>query len=155
MVVGKFQPTFGSVDFEGEPIPEKIYNAAVQMAKKDVMPGFTVSIEQSLYIGKFEVTQEQWQKVMGENPSIFKGEKNPVENVGWNDVQVFLNKLNQLDKDRYYRLPTEFEWEYAARAGATTDISWDDIARFGDSCRYCSVKVGTMKPNINRLYMTC
>ena len=69
------------------------------------------------YIGKTEVTQELWEAVMGSNPSFFSGNKNrPVENVSWDDCQVFINKLNRLTGKRF-RLPTEAEWEYAARGG--------------------------------------
>jgi formylglycine-generating enzyme required for sulfatase activity len=73
------------------------------------------------YIGKYEVTQKQWEAVMGNNPSEFKTKANlPVEKVNWNDVQKFIRKLNEkTGKD--YRLPTEAEWEYAARGGAYVD----------------------------------
>ena len=72
----------------------------------------------SFYISKYEVTQRQWRKVMGTNPSYFKNRNNcPVENVSWNDVQDFLRKLNRQTKGAKYRLPTEAEWEYAARGG--------------------------------------
>jgi formylglycine-generating enzyme required for sulfatase activity len=69
-------------------------------------------------IGKFEVTQSQWEAVMGSNPSTFKepGSNYPVENVSWEEVQVFIKKLNQ-KTGKKYRLPTEAEWEYAARSG--------------------------------------
>ena len=67
-------------------------------------------------IGKYEVTQAQWQKVMGSNPSHFKGSNKPVEQVSWDDVQGFIRKLNQ-QAERRYRLPTEAEWEYACRGG--------------------------------------
>ena len=69
------------------------------------------------YLGKFEVTQGQWKKVMGSNPSRFKeGDDQPVEMVSWNDAQEFIRRLNQTS-GRNYRLPTEAEWEYAARSG--------------------------------------
>jgi formylglycine-generating enzyme required for sulfatase activity len=68
------------------------------------------------YLGKYEVTQGQWEKVMGNNPSKFKGRNNPVEMVSWNDVQQFIERLNS-QNNRKYRLPTEAEWEYAARSG--------------------------------------
>ncbi len=68
------------------------------------------------YIGKYEVTQAQWEAIMGGNPSYFKGDNLPVENVSWNDIQEFIQKLNQKTGERY-RLPTEAEWEYAARGG--------------------------------------
>ena len=89
----------------------------------------------NFYIGKFEVTQEQWKRVMGENPSYFKGSDLPVEKVSWNDVQLFIEKLN-LMTGKKYRLPREAEWEYAARGGkrcggykfsganSTNDIGW-------------------------------
>jgi sulfatase modifying factor 1 len=69
------------------------------------------------YMGKYEVTQEQWEKLMGSNPSNFKdNDKNPVECVSWNDAQHFIDRLNN-QSGRKYRLPTEAEWEYAARSG--------------------------------------
>ena len=70
----------------------------------------------SFSIGETEVTQELWQAVMGSNPSYFKGNKLPVEQVSWNDCQEFITKLNQLT-GKTFRLPTEAEWEYAARGG--------------------------------------
>jgi formylglycine-generating enzyme required for sulfatase activity len=71
----------------------------------------------SFWIGKYPITQGQWQAVMGTNPSVFTGDPNrPVENVSWDDVQAFITKLNQMT-GRRYRLPTEAEWEYAARGG--------------------------------------
>src|SRR5262245_39037614 len=69
----------------------------------------------SFALGKYEVTQEQWFALMGDNPSYNKGRPLPVENVSWDDIQVFLGKLNAKTGKRY-RLPTEAEWEYAARA---------------------------------------
>ncbi|MGH9847208.1 MAG: SUMF1/EgtB/PvdO family nonheme iron enzyme, partial [Blastocatellia bacterium] len=74
-------------------------------------------------IGKFEVTQAQWKAVMGSNPSNFKGDNLPVENVSWNDAKEFCRKLSQLT-GKQYRLPTEAEWEYAARAGTTTPFAF-------------------------------
>jgi len=68
------------------------------------------------YIGKYEVTQAQWKAVMGRNPSYFKGNNLPVENVSWNEVQEFIQKLNA-KTGKQYRLPTEAEWEFAARGG--------------------------------------
>ena len=68
-------------------------------------------------IGKYEVTQEEWEAVMGANPSKVKGKKHPVEQVSWEDCQIFIQKLNELT-GKEFRLPTEAEWEYAARGGA-------------------------------------
>lgn len=70
----------------------------------------------SFYIGKTEVTQKQWRDVIGSNPSGFKGDNLPVEKVSWNEVQTYIQKLNQ-QTGKNYRLPTEAEWEFAARGG--------------------------------------
>jgi len=72
------------------------------------------------YLGKYEVTQGQWEKVMGNNPSRFKGRDNPAGQVSWNDVQEYIDRLNR-QSGRKYRLPTEAEWEYAARSGGKRD----------------------------------
>jgi len=92
-------------------------------------------------IGKYEVTQGEWQAVMGSNPSSFSscGDRCPVENVSWNDVQEYIEKLNA-KTGKKYRLPTEAEWEYGARAGTTTAYWWGnqashEYANYGqDSC---------------------
>ena len=68
------------------------------------------------YIGKFEVTQAQWKAITGKNPIRFKGDNRPVEMISWDDIQIFLSDLN-FKTGREYRLPTEAEWEYAARGG--------------------------------------
>ena len=83
------------------------------------------SIPRNLWFGQYEVTQAQWEAVMGDNPSMFKGDDNPVESVSWDDCQEFLKKLNALSSVKksglVFRLPTEEEWEYACRAGTTGD----------------------------------
>ena len=71
----------------------------------------------SFSIGKYEVTQEEWEAVMGSNPSYFKGKKLPVEKVSWDNCQKFIRKLNKLT-GKQFRLPTEAEWEYASRGGS-------------------------------------
>ena len=82
----------------------------------------------SFALGKYEVTQDQWHAVMADNPSGHKGGMLPVEQVSWEDIQVFIQKLNAMT-GKLYRLPTEAEWEYAARAGSTTLYSpGDDVA---------------------------
>ena len=70
----------------------------------------------SFSIGRYQVTQEEWETIMGSNPSVFKGKKRPVENVSWDDCQRFVEKLNELTHQGF-RLPTEAEWEFAARGG--------------------------------------
>jgi sulfatase modifying factor 1 len=156
MIVGRFQPTV----LKTSQLPDSIYKVALEMAKRDAMPGFTVHIEHPYYIGQFEVTQEQWEKVMSTNPSYFKGDKvkdnadqHPVENVSWDDAQKFIKKLNELEKGKaVYRLPSEFEWEYAARAGAQDDISWSDINRTAVIATTTTSIVGKKKPNAWGLY---
>jgi formylglycine-generating enzyme required for sulfatase activity len=87
-----------------------------------------------LAIGRFEVTQSQWQAFMGSNPSFFRacGPSCPVENVSWNDAQEFLRRLSQ-KTGHEYRLPSEAEWEYAARSGTTTAYPWGDQFESGRS----------------------
>ena len=81
--------------------------------------------EKNFKMGKHEVTQAQWEAVMGNNPSKFENANNPVENVSWNDCQEFIRKLNDMPEVKavglVFRLPTEKEWEYACRAGSTGD----------------------------------
>ena len=79
-------------------------------------PVHKVTLTNDYYMGKYEVTQALWQVVMGSNPSYFKGDNLPVEVVSWDTCQVFINKLNSMT-GRKFRLPTEAEWEYAARGG--------------------------------------
>jgi formylglycine-generating enzyme required for sulfatase activity len=81
----------------------------------DEKPAHQVTLS-SFSIGKYEITQAQWQAVMGSNPSEFKGDSLPVEMVSWDDVQEFISKLNA-QTGKKYRLPTEAEWEFAARGG--------------------------------------
>ena len=81
----------------------------------DDCPAHSVTLS-TFYMGETEVTQALWKAVMGNNPSYFKGDNLPVENVNWNDCQEFVRKLNQLT-NKNFRLPTEAEWEYAARGG--------------------------------------
>ncbi len=85
-------------------------------ACSDEKPAHSVTLTRDYYVGKYEVTQKLWKAVMGNNPSNFKGDDLPVEQVSWNDVQEFLRKLNSIT-GRNFRLPTEAEWEFAARGG--------------------------------------
>lgn len=102
-------------------------------------------------ISKYEITQAQWKIVMGNNPSRFKGDNLPVENVSWNDAQQFINKLNQITNG-IYRLPTEAEWEYAARAGTNTPFYTGNCittaqANYNGNYDYnkCGAKTGVYK----------
>lgn len=115
-----------------------------------------VTLTKPFYMGKHEVTQDQWESVMGKNPSDTKGAKLPVTNVSWEDCQEFIKKLNA-KTDGGYRLPTESEWEYACRAGTTTAYSFGDKitpkdANYEDSKIDKPVAVGSYKPNAFGLY---
>jgi formylglycine-generating enzyme required for sulfatase activity len=94
----------------------------------DEKPRHTVQITKAFEIGKTEVTQKQWQAVMGSDPSRYKGDTLPVEQVSFQDVQVFLSKLNARNDGFLYRLPSEAEWEYAARAGTAGQFAGADVA---------------------------
>ena len=125
----------------------------------DEKPVHKVTITRPFYIGKYEVTQEQWQAVMGTNPSSFKGPRNPVENVSWNGCRDFLTKLREKAPGRSFRLPTEAEWEYACRAGSTTKFHFgDDEGALSEYAWYTGNSgskthpVGTKKPNAFGLY---
>jgi len=90
----------------------------------------------AVQMGTTEVTQAQWQSVMSTNPSNFKGPDRPVENIAWNDAQDFLERLNGRNDGFTYRLPTEAEWEYAARANAPPpapkSVAWFGLALTSD-----------------------
>jgi formylglycine-generating enzyme required for sulfatase activity len=111
-------------------------------------------------LGKYEVTQEQWEAVMETNPSKWKGDgAHPVECVSWEDTQEFIRRLNMKKDGASYYLPTETEWEYAARAGSTTDYSFgDDPGQLGEYAWYIGNSggrthpVGQRKPNAWGLY---
>ena len=87
-----------------------------QSLDRNERPVHQVTLAGNYYIGKTEVTQALWKAIMGSNPSYFKGDNRPVEQVSWNDCQTFIKKLNQATGENF-RLPTEAEWEFAARGG--------------------------------------
>ena len=126
-------------------------------AESDEKPAHQVTLS-SFSIGKYEVTQEEWEAVMGSNPSSFKGMKLPVEQVSWNDCQDFIRKLNQLT-GKHFRLPTEAEWEYAARGGSKSrgykyaggnDLG--NVAWYWDNSGSKTHEVGQKQPNELGLY---
>ena len=100
----------------------------------DERPTHQVTLS-SYSIGQTEVTQELWQAVMGNNPSRFKGSKRPVESVSWNDCQDFIRRLNSLTGQNF-RLPTEAEWEYAARGGRSGGTKYAGSNSIGDVAWY-------------------
>jgi formylglycine-generating enzyme required for sulfatase activity len=119
----------------------------------DEKPAHHVQITKAFEIGKYEVTQAQWQAVMGSNPSTIKGDDHPVETVSKNDVHDFLSRLNARNDGYKYRLPTEAEWEYAARAGtAAAQASLDEIAWYAANSGDETHRVGTKQPNAWGLY---
>jgi len=98
-------------------------------------PQHRVRFEQGFWLAETACTQALWQAVMGENPSRFKGEENPVENVSWDDAKRFIEKINGLHPSLELRLPSEAEWEYACRAGTTTPF-WFGTELTTDKANY-------------------
>ncbi|MDX1906389.1 MAG: formylglycine-generating enzyme family protein [Bacteroidia bacterium] len=127
--------------------------------REDEKPPHRVELSR-FYLGKYPVTQRQWEAVMGNNPSEFKGEDLPVENVSWGDCQEFIRKLNT-KTGMQFRLPTEAEWEYAAGGGAAQRTKWagtDDAQSLGEYAWYDANSggqthpVGQKRPNQLGLY---
>lgn len=141
-------------------IPAGEFSMGSQEGDYDERPVHKVRISRSFYLGKYEVTQGQWQMVMGTKPSHFAGDPNlPVEQVSWEDVQAFVRTLNAKEGGPTYRLPTEAEWEHAARAGATSVYSFGDDAEqlgayawYGDNAGGRTHTVGKRRPNAWGLY---
>jgi formylglycine-generating enzyme required for sulfatase activity len=165
---GKFKMGFTKKEMEGVKVDfqeelkkttqEELYKAFLEAKVVDNFMSWQgkqheVTLTKPFYMGKYEVTQEQYEAVMGENPSDTKGANLPVTDVSWNDCQEFIKKLNAKTKVGY-RLPFESEWEYACRAGTTTAYSFGDKitpkdVNFGVS----NIKpVGSYKPNAFGLY---
>jgi formylglycine-generating enzyme required for sulfatase activity len=119
-------------------------------------PPHKVTISREFWMGEFPVTQAQWREVMGDNPSALKdaGPDAPVEQVSWNDTQSFLAKLNVSQGRWTVRLPTEAEWEYAARAGTTGETygPLDDVAWYRSNGSSTTHPVGKKLPNAFGLY---
>lgn len=132
-------------------------------AEEDEMPEHSVTLS-DYYIGQVEVNQKLWQAVMGSNPSKFKGDNLPVDNVSWNDCQKFVEKLNSLTKDSrpsgmVFRLPTEAEWEYSARGGSKSrghkysgSSNIDNVAWYDGNSSSKTHEVATKLPNELGLY---
>lgn len=134
----------------GSPESEKDRGSDESPQREVRVPGF--------FMGKYEITQEQYQAIMGTNPSNFKGDKRPVEQVSWDNAVEFCEKLSQ-KTGKTYRLPSEAEWEYACRAGTTTPFYFgetitSDLANYGNN-RQGTTNVGIFPPNAFGLYDMC
>lgn len=138
------------------PTPAELQSDA-DGAARAALKGFIVNLPHPYYLGVTEVTQAQWKAVMGSNPSTFNSERypgdadhRPVESINWQDAQEFIKRLNALEHTTRYRLPTEWEWEYAARAGGAGDNPsppFGDQAVGGYNSTLHTEPVRTKKPN--------
>ena len=137
------------MEFEWIPPGEFRMGSTSRDAYGDERPLTQVRITEGFWLGKYEVTQEEWEAVMGSNPSHFSGcARCPVERVSWEEVQEFLQRMNGRGEQRY-RLPTEAEWEYAARAGTTGDRygGVDEVAWWEENSGGRTHPVGQKLPN--------
>ena len=141
---------FDGMEFVWVPAGEFRMGSTSAEAMDREQPVTRVRISRGFWLGKYEVTQAQWEGVMGTNPSEFSGcAQCPVEQVSWNDAREFIARLNEQGGGNHYRLPTEAEWEYAARAGTTGDRygNLDAIAWYWDNSGFRSHPVGQKAPN--------
>ncbi len=142
--------TMGSGEDDEEPAQEDLDD-------KDFEPtpqAHEVTISKPFYMGRYAVTQEQWQAVMGSNPNLHEGAKNPVDSVSWNDCQEFLEELKKKYPQLRPALPTEAQWEYACRAGGTGEFCFGDheselseYAWFTNNAAYQTHPVGQKRAN--------
>ena len=148
-----------SIGMEFKLIPAGTFTMGDASGEDDETP-HEVTLTKPFKMGVHEVTQAQYEQLMGTNPSEFKGADNPVETVNWDDAVDFCRRLSELPAEKkagnVYRLPTEAEWEYACRAGTTTRFSFgDDESELGDYAWFygnTSHPVGGKKPNAWGLY---
>jgi formylglycine-generating enzyme required for sulfatase activity len=127
-------------------------SAGDEACDADEKPAHRVQITKAFEIGKYEVTQAQWQAVMGSNPSTIKGDDRPVETVSKNDAHDFFTRLNARNDGYRYRLPTEAEWEYVARAGGKPAAALDEVAWYAANSGDETHPVGQKRPNAWGLY---
>lgn len=148
------QVVVAGVTFEFVQIPAGEFMMGSTNGRDDERPVHRVRISRAFEMCKYQVTQAQWEAVMGNNPSHFKGPDRPVERVSWDDTQEFIKKLNQNDSKYQYRLPTEAEWEYACRAGTAGNYAGriDRMAWYGSGAGGETHPVGKKKPNKWGLY---
>lgn len=130
-----------------------------EQAEDHENPRHMVKFSKALFMGRYAVTQEQYTEVMNTNPSEFRDDLRPVERVSWHDVQEFIRKLNAREEMNTYRLPTEAEWEYAARAGSESAYTFgsdrtalSQYAWYGKNSEGRTHPVGQLNPNAWGLY---
>ena len=165
-----------AVKMEFVPIKPGTFKMGTRNGDDDETPQHTVHITETFWIGKYEVTQGEYQELMEHNPSNFRGLRNPVENVSWYEATEFCEKLTKIEKEKgqlpfgyVYRLPTEAEWEYCCRAGTDTEFYFGDsldasMANFNGKYPYGNgvkgayrkqtVAVNEFEPNNWNLYNT-
>lgn len=168
VAVGTYPPTppaplprtlVNSIGMQFALIPAGEFQMGSNDGDEEEKPVHTVRISKPFYLGAYEVTQGQWRAIMGTNPSRFTGDPDlPVESVSWEDIQEFICRLSQKEGITY-RLPTEAEWEYAARAGTTTAYSFGNdttqlgkYAWYGGNSGNKTHPVGQKRPNAWELY---
>ncbi|MBL7649303.1 MAG: formylglycine-generating enzyme family protein [Candidatus Hydrogenedentes bacterium] len=152
-------PITNSVGMKLQPVPPGSFIMGSPEHEKDRKPTETerrITISREFYIGVYEVTQAEYEAVMGHNPAREKGATLPVDHVTWHDAVAFCDKLTAQESGMRYRLPTEAEWEYTCRAGTATRYYWGDdpeLASIGDHAFYKANSggkthiVGQKKPN--------
>ena len=142
---------FDGIEFVWIPAGEFRMGSTSPEARDWEQPVTRVRISRGFWLGKYELTQAEWQQVMGTNPSEFAGcGRLPVERVAWNDAQEFIRTLNERSGGDHYRLPTEAEWEYAARTGTAGERyapNLDAIAWYGGNSGGRTHPVGLKAPN--------
>ena len=150
-------PTVNSIGMHFVAVPAGTFTRGQGETANDVI------LTQPFYLGRYEVTQEQYEQVIGQNPSFFRDAAHPVETVNWKEAVEFCRKLSAIPQEksagRIYRLPTDAEWEYVSRAGTTTGFSFGDepeqIGNYGWLSSFsqdCTHPVGQKKPNPWGLY---
>jgi len=159
----------GGISMEFMPIAAGSFQMGSTSGESDEKPVHEVTISKPFWLAKTEVTQAQWQQVMGSNPSNFGDDTLPVERVSWNDAMEFCRKLTEIEQqagrlpERYeYTLPTEAQWEYACRAGTTGDYATstgsgqagnlDAMAWYRENSGSKTHPVGTKQANAWGLY---
>ena len=145
-----------SIGMEFAYVPAGSFQMGSSNGDQNEQPVHQVTLARGFYMGRYEVTQAQWQKVMGTNPSTFNscGENCPVEQVSWDETQEFIKKLTEQNDGYEYRLPSEAEWEYACRAGTAGDYAADPnaMAWYTANADYKTHPVGQKQANAWGLY---